>query len=58
MIDQLQKAIDEESVNAQELLSSYCFILYQRHGTYEVVSRITKLDRRTVKKYIMAAEEN
>jgi len=56
--DRLQKAIEEESLNAQELLSSYCAILYQRHGTYEEVSRITNLDRRTVKKHIMAAEEN
>ncbi len=56
--DKLQKAIEEESLTAQELLSSYCAILYQRHGTYEEVSRITKLDRRTVKKYIIAANKN
>jgi len=54
MEDRLQKAITKESVGAQELLSSYCKILYQRHGTYEEVAKITKLDRRTVKKYIMA----
>ena len=54
--DRLQRAIDEESVNAQELLSSYCAILYQRHGTYEEVALITKLDRRTVKKYIMSVK--
>ena len=58
LIDRLQRAIDEESVDAQELLSSYCTILYQRHGTYEEVSRITKLDRRTVKKYIIAAKQD
>ena len=56
--DRLQKAIEEESVNAQELLSSYCNILYQKHGTFEEVSRITKLDRRTVKKYIIANKQD
>jgi len=56
--DRLHKEIEEESLNAQELLSSYCNILYQRHGTFLEVSRITGLDRRTVKKYIMGAESN
>ena len=58
LIDQLKRAIEEESANAQELLSTYCTILHQRHGTYEEVSRITKLDRRTVKKYIMAVKQD
>jgi len=49
---ELQRAIGEESVNAQELLTSYCKILYQRYRTYEEVARITKLNPRTVKKYI------
>ena len=52
-LHRLQKAIEDESINAQQLLSSYCKILYQKYGTYEVVSRITQLDRRTVKKYIL-----
>jgi DNA-binding NtrC family response regulator len=51
--DQLHQEIDEGAISAQGLLSSYCTILYQRHGTYEEVARITKLDRRTVKKYIV-----
>jgi transcriptional regulator with AAA-type ATPase domain len=49
---ELQRAIEEESVDAQELLTTYCKILYQRYTTYEKVARITKLDPRTVKKYI------
>ena len=53
-LHRLQTAIEDESINAQQLLSSYCKILYQKYGTYEVVSRITQLDRRTVKKYILA----
>jgi transcriptional regulator with PAS, ATPase and Fis domain len=56
--DLLHEAIEEESLNAQELLSSYCNILYQRHGSFLEVSRITKLDRRTVKKYITAAKHH
>jgi DNA-binding NtrC family response regulator len=58
LIERLQSAVEEESVSAQELLSFYCAILYQRHGTYEAVSRITKLDRRTVKKHIMIFKQN
>ena len=40
------------SLDAQDLLSHYCVLLYNRHGSYEVVARKTALDRRTVKKYI------
>jgi hypothetical protein len=39
--------------SAQNLLKKYCDFLYQRHGSYEAVARITQLDRRTVKKYIV-----
>ncbi len=31
----------------------YCRFLYDRHGSYEAVARITQLDRRTAKKYIV-----
>lgn len=37
---------------AQQLLSKYCALLYERLGTYESVAKQTELDRRTVKKYI------
>jgi transcriptional regulator with PAS, ATPase and Fis domain len=40
------------SLDAQHLLSHYCVLLYNRHGSYEEVARKTGLDRRTVKKYI------
>ena len=53
----LFKGIEDGNINAQELLTSYCALLYKRHGTYEEVSRITKLDRRTVKKYIIRNQE-
>lgn len=48
----LHRRIDDESLDAQELLASYCAVLYQRHGTFEEVARRTRLDRRTVKKYL------
>ncbi len=43
-------AIKKENLTAKELLSRYCKILYQSHKTIEEVSKITQLDRRTVKK--------
>ena len=58
LTNRLKQKIEDESVNAQELLSLYCDILYRKHGTFEKVSRITKLDRRTVKKYILANTQN
>jgi DNA-binding NtrC family response regulator len=48
----LQAGVAGGSLNAAELLSGYCTLLYERHGTYEEVSRRTNLDRRTVKAYI------
>jgi DNA-binding NtrC family response regulator len=42
-----------ETMSAQELLEKYCLLLYERFGTYEEVSRRIRLDRRTVKKYIL-----
>jgi hypothetical protein len=48
----LAGALENGSMTAQQLLSAYCRILYERLGTYEAVARATELDRRTVKKYI------
>ena len=39
--------------SVQNLLQQYCRFLYDRHNSYEAVARITQLDRRTVKKYIV-----
>jgi transcriptional regulator with PAS, ATPase and Fis domain len=44
--------IDAGTLNARELLSRYCVLLYDRSGTIEEVARRTGLDRRTVKKYL------
>jgi transcriptional regulator with PAS, ATPase and Fis domain len=50
----LHQAIEREQLSAQELVSSYCTILYEKYGTFEKVARITKLDPRTVKKHVHA----
>ncbi len=42
-----------EDQTAQQVLQNYCQRLYERHGSYEAVARITQLDRRTVKKHIV-----
>jgi DNA-binding NtrC family response regulator len=44
--------VSSAALDAPELLAAYCTLLYRRFGTYEQVARKTKLDRRTVKKYI------
>lgn len=48
-------SIEEETgeMDAQSLVKKYCYTMYQRYGTYGEVARRTKLDRRTVKKYII-----
>lgn len=51
-LEQLTALMETGTMDAQALLAGYCRLLYQRFGTYEEVARRTKLDRRTVKKYI------
>lgn len=53
---QLQAALVAGSLDAQGLLAGYCALLHRRLGTYEEVARVTGLDRRTVKKYVLKAE--
>lgn len=47
----------QEGTDAQTLLRIHCQRLFARHGTYEEVARQLKLDRRTVKKYILMGEK-
>ncbi|MFH2066273.1 MAG: sigma 54-interacting transcriptional regulator [Pseudomonadota bacterium] len=54
----LIQGIEQGDISAQNLLSGYCKILYNRYGTFEEVSRRTKLDRRTVNKYIREWSED
>ncbi len=50
--DSLAAGIKDGRFDAETLLAEYCASLYERYGTYEEVARITKLDRRTAKKYV------
>ncbi len=50
--------LDKGTINAQTLVRRYCHSLYRRYGTYGEVARRTKLDRRTVKKYIVEYSQN
>jgi transcriptional regulator with PAS, ATPase and Fis domain len=50
--DKLTAWVADGSLDAQSLLTGYCYCLYGRLGTYEAVARQVKLDRRTVKKYV------
>ena len=40
------------TLSASGVLAAYCALLYEKHGTLAEVARLTKLDRRTVKKYV------
>jgi transcriptional regulator with GAF, ATPase, and Fis domain len=48
----LISGLDQGNIDSYQLTSGYCYLLYQRHQTFEEVARRTGLDRRTVKKYI------
>jgi DNA-binding NtrC family response regulator len=48
----LQEGIAKGTIDAQSLISGYCYLLYQRHGTYEAVAKRVQFDRRTAKKHI------
>ena len=53
--DELVAGIERGSLDADALLSAYCALLHQRHGTFEEVARRANLDRRTVKRYLSQA---
>lgn len=52
----LAQAIELGTLDAEQLLATYCRHLYRRLGTYEAVAKITRLDRRTVKRHIITSE--
>jgi len=52
----LQSGIDAGTLDAEALLSGYCRLLHRRYGTFGEVSRRTKLNWRTVKKYVSPEE--
>jgi hypothetical protein len=49
----LTELAGKEEIDAKALLATYCRRLYDRYGTFEEVARRIRLDRRTVKKYIL-----
>ena len=53
---ELINAIAKKNIKISSLISGYCKLLYDEFGTYEKVAKQTGLDRRTIKKYIMAKE--
>lgn len=58
LTDRLIHGIRHGSMDVSQLISGYCYLLYQRHKTYEAVASATALDRRTVKKYIQQWSKN
>jgi hypothetical protein len=51
----LVDALRRGALDAEALLDGYCALLYARWPTYEAVARVTGLDRRTVKRRVLAA---
>ncbi len=56
-LSSLAQHVECGSIDAQSLIAEYCAMLFDRHGTYEKVGQITRLDRRTVKKYIQTVRD-
>jgi DNA-binding NtrC family response regulator len=52
--DQLVAAVRGGSLAVDELVGRYCAMLYRRHATFAEVAGRTGLDRRTVRKHILA----
>jgi len=48
--------LEQGRLTAAQVLAGYCSSLYRSLGTYEAVAKVTKLDRRTVKKHIVQFE--
>ncbi len=51
-LDPSPVGLSSDGLTAQSILSDYCRALYSRLGSYEAVAKVTRLDRRTVKKHI------
>lgn len=49
---QLCRRMQDGSIDADELLSTFCAMLHERFGTFEEVARRANLDARTVKRYL------
>jgi len=49
----LLQGISDQTITVPSLVEGYCKLLYDKFDTYEKVAKLTKLDRRTIKKHIM-----
>lgn len=56
--EELMYKIQLGQLEAKELLNRYCALLFKQFGTYEEVARRTKLDRRTVKRYVDSVQKS
>lgn len=54
----LCSGIEKGTLPANQLMSGYCKLLYDRFGTFGEVAKRTHLDRRTVNKYIKEFESD
>lgn len=54
--DRLVARVREGNLSAEELLSGYSALLYQRLGSYAAVAQRTGLDPRTSRKYVLSAK--
>jgi len=50
---ELLQGISDQTITVPSLVAGYCKLLYDKFATYEKVAKLTGLDRRTIKKYIM-----
>jgi len=49
----LTESLLDDTLDATGLLTEYCTFLYKKHGSFQAVGRVSGLDRRTVKKYVV-----
>jgi hypothetical protein len=54
--ERLLARLHQGNLTAEELLSAYSAMLYQRLGSYAAVAERTRLDPRTSRKYILGAK--
>jgi len=52
----LVEKMDGGELSAESLLSTYARILYKRYNSYEAVSRVLQVDRRTAKRHVHAGD--